>query len=269
MKPLNLFVATVAIWGTTWIAIKFQIDAVAPELGVALRFSIAAAVVLALCLARGIRTGAAVAHAGAAGGGSACSASPLQLPVRLPRRALHRLGAGGDRLRRPRRWLNMVLARLLLRHADVAAAWRSADCSAWSASPWSSGRSSPGLQGDRAAADRGCADCSARCWPVACRTSVVARAPGAPASTAGRRWAYAMAWGAATSWLAVAAGRPAAGAHWTWPFVAVAVLPGAGRLGARLRAYYALLGKVGPARAAYVGVMSTIVALLVSRPCSS
>jgi len=42
----TLFAAAVAIWGTTWFAIKFQLDAVAPEFGVALRFLAAAMLVL-------------------------------------------------------------------------------------------------------------------------------------------------------------------------------------------------------------------------------
>ena len=54
MNTRTLFGAAVLIWGTTWFAIKFQLDAVAPEFGVALRFSVAAALVLGWCLWRGL-----------------------------------------------------------------------------------------------------------------------------------------------------------------------------------------------------------------------
>lgn len=50
-----LFAAATLIWGTTWHAIVYQIAETPPEAGVALRFAIAAAVVLLLCLARGER----------------------------------------------------------------------------------------------------------------------------------------------------------------------------------------------------------------------
>jgi drug/metabolite transporter (DMT)-like permease len=51
---------------------------------------------------------------------------------------------------------------------------------------------------------------------------------------------------------------------WSWSFVASIFYLAA--LGSALAfgAYFALLRQVGPARAAYVGVMSTVVALLVS-----
>ncbi|WP_374449747.1 DMT family transporter [Stella sp.] len=42
-----LFLLTVAIWGTTWIAVKMQATAVAPELSVAYRFLAASAILLA------------------------------------------------------------------------------------------------------------------------------------------------------------------------------------------------------------------------------
>ena len=51
-KTWQLFAMCVLVWGTTWYAITFQIGRVPPEVGVALRFALAGAVVLALCLAR-------------------------------------------------------------------------------------------------------------------------------------------------------------------------------------------------------------------------
>src|SRR3546814_18977866 len=41
----GLYGLTVLIWGTTWIALTYQVGLVAPELSVAYRFAIAAAVV--------------------------------------------------------------------------------------------------------------------------------------------------------------------------------------------------------------------------------
>ena len=48
---LGLYVATVLFWGTTWIAMKYQVGPVAPELSVAYRFTIAASVVILWALA--------------------------------------------------------------------------------------------------------------------------------------------------------------------------------------------------------------------------
>ena len=42
-----LYLAVVVIWGTTWIMIKFQLGVVPPEVSVAYRFAIAAALMFA------------------------------------------------------------------------------------------------------------------------------------------------------------------------------------------------------------------------------
>jgi drug/metabolite transporter (DMT)-like permease len=55
LKNWQLFAICVLTWGTTWYAITFQLGHTAPEVGVALRFALAGAVVLALCAARGLR----------------------------------------------------------------------------------------------------------------------------------------------------------------------------------------------------------------------
>ncbi len=52
LKNWHLFAICVLIWGTTWHAILYQLGTLAPEVGVALRFALAGAVVLALCVAR-------------------------------------------------------------------------------------------------------------------------------------------------------------------------------------------------------------------------
>jgi drug/metabolite transporter (DMT)-like permease len=52
LKNWQLFAICALTWGTTWYAITFQLGRVAPEVGVALRFALAGAVVLALCMVR-------------------------------------------------------------------------------------------------------------------------------------------------------------------------------------------------------------------------
>ncbi len=46
-----LYAVTVLVWGTSWLAMTFQLGTVAPEVSVVYRFAIAAAVMLAFCLA--------------------------------------------------------------------------------------------------------------------------------------------------------------------------------------------------------------------------
>lgn len=55
MSNVQVFTACVAIWGSTWIAIKFQLGSVAPEASVFYRYLIAASVVFAYCAARRMR----------------------------------------------------------------------------------------------------------------------------------------------------------------------------------------------------------------------
>ena len=49
MNP-SLYALTVLLWGTSWIAVKFQLGSVAPEVSVVYRFVIAAAAMIAFCL---------------------------------------------------------------------------------------------------------------------------------------------------------------------------------------------------------------------------
>jgi len=53
-SDLALFAVPSLIWGTTWLAIKFQLGEVAPELSVAWRFGIAALLLGGFCAARGV-----------------------------------------------------------------------------------------------------------------------------------------------------------------------------------------------------------------------
>lgn len=55
LKTWQLFAICVLTWGTTWYAITFQVGRLPPEVGVALRFAIAGLVVLAIGRSRGDR----------------------------------------------------------------------------------------------------------------------------------------------------------------------------------------------------------------------
>ena len=54
LKNWQLFAICVSTWGTTWYAITFQLGHTSPEVGVAYRFGLGGAVVLAMCMARGL-----------------------------------------------------------------------------------------------------------------------------------------------------------------------------------------------------------------------
>ena len=55
LRNWQLFALCVGVWGTTWHAITYQVGDTPPELGVALRFGLAGALVLAWCRLRGVR----------------------------------------------------------------------------------------------------------------------------------------------------------------------------------------------------------------------
>ncbi len=52
MSNLQLFIGAVAIWGSTWLAITFQLGKVAPEASVFYRFLLASLLIFAYCLVR-------------------------------------------------------------------------------------------------------------------------------------------------------------------------------------------------------------------------
>jgi drug/metabolite transporter (DMT)-like permease len=54
MNNILLYLATVAIWGSSWLGIKLQLGVVPPELSVLYRFILAAALLLAWCRLRGL-----------------------------------------------------------------------------------------------------------------------------------------------------------------------------------------------------------------------
>ena len=54
MNNLVLYALTVVFWGTSWIAITFQLGVVEPEVSVVYRFAIASAVLMGWCLFKGL-----------------------------------------------------------------------------------------------------------------------------------------------------------------------------------------------------------------------
>lgn len=55
MNNLGLYLASVLIWGSTWLAITFQFGKVPPEVSVAYRFALASGLLFAWCKVRGLR----------------------------------------------------------------------------------------------------------------------------------------------------------------------------------------------------------------------
>jgi drug/metabolite transporter (DMT)-like permease len=54
MNNVSLYLASVLIWGSTWLVITFQFGKVAPEVSVFYRFAIATSIMLLFCVARGL-----------------------------------------------------------------------------------------------------------------------------------------------------------------------------------------------------------------------
>ena len=259
MPTTALYAACVLIWGTTWIAITVQIAVLAPETGVAIRFALAAAGLAAVCLWRRI---------------------PLHLPARaqalVALQGLSNFWASYVCVYEAERWVasgvvavgyaasplvSLVLARLFL---DV---------------PMSRRVALGGVAGvagvvlifwhefTRIAAS------DSVLWGIAMTVAAVLLGSiGTVAASAYHRrgvsgWAplaCAMAWGAAGAALqALVRGTPW---HWSWrpDFLGTLAYPALFGSILAFGAYYALVHRVGPAKAGYVGVLTPVVALLVS-----
>lgn len=259
MPTAVLFFAAVLIWGTTWITITFQSPGAAAEVAVALRFSLASLLLALWCLARGIS-------------------------LRLPRGQQPYLALLGA--------LGFCLSYFLVYYAQhyivtglIAVGYAAMPlvnmllARGFFGLPMSRRVAVGGLLGAigialifwpefaRLSTDRpiviGALLTAAAVLASALSNMVVMR--NQAAGLAG--WAplaLAMGYGALTSWIAVALlGRPLA-VQWSWPFtLSLLYLAVFGSVLA-FGAYYAVLARIGPARAAYVGVMATVVALAVS-----
>jgi drug/metabolite transporter (DMT)-like permease len=57
MSNWMLFVVTVAVWGSTWLAIEYQLGDVAPAVSIVYRYVVASALLFAWCIARGLNLG--------------------------------------------------------------------------------------------------------------------------------------------------------------------------------------------------------------------
>lgn len=259
MRPAPLFFSAVAIWGTTWFAIKFQILAAAPEVGVALRFTLAAAVLLAFCVWRGV-------------------------PLRFSRRQHGRLAVLGV--------LGFCLSYFLVYYAQgyIVSGLIAVGYSAIPLVNMLLARAFFGTTMSRRVAVGGAlglAGIALIFWPEFARVSADGPLVIGAALTAGAvlvsalanmvmtslqkdglsGWAplaAGMAYGGVAAWLCVLLLGVPLSITWSLPFAAsLLYLSLAGSVLA-FGAYYALMRQVGAARAGYVGVMSTVVALVVS-----
>lgn len=255
----QLFALCVLTWGTTWYAITWQIDATAPEVGVAWRFSLAAAVVLAAWAARGgrLRFGAAQHLRLAAQGAFMFSLSYVAI-YHAERHVPSGLVAVG-----------------------------------YAASPLVNGLGAHWLFGapltrrfvaGGVAGVAGVALIFAPQFRAADATGAVALGAGLTVlavlmSSAGSLIAsrnrerqipfwpalgYGMAWGALLSWalVAVAGHDPLPPATWRW-WAALGYLALAGSV-LTFAAYLSLLDRLGPGRSSAIGVMTPLLALAVS-----
>lgn len=259
MNVALLFAVCVLIWGTTWYGITLQLAATSPAVGVALRFTLASALIFAWCAARGV-------------------------PLRLPRAAHAWLALMGG--------LNFFVSYLFVYHAEqhivsglVAVGYSAMPLvnmtltRAFFGAPMSRRVGVGGLLG--------VAGIALIFWPEITRvtagtplvtgallTACAVLASGLANMVVTRNqshgidgWsalAHAMAYGAIGTWgFVLLSGEPVR-IDWSWPFVLSALYLAAFGSALAFGAYFSLLRQVGPARAAYVGVMSTIVALLVS-----
>ncbi len=204
MSAASLFATCVLIWGTTWYAITLQLAATTPAIGVALRFSLAAALIFLWCIARGHR-------------------------LRLPRATHTWLALMG--------LLNFFVSYLFVYYAEQRIV-SGLVAVGYSAMPLLNMALSRLFFGT----------------PMSGRVGI----------DGWTALAYAMAYGALGTWAYVVLTGGPVRVAWSGTFLAALFYLAA--LGSALAfgAYFALLRQVGAARAAYVGVMSTIVALLVS-----
>ena len=255
----RLLLVAMAIWGTTWIAITFQLGRAPPEASVALRFAIAAALLAAFCRATG---------------------RPLRLPARV-HAELALLGLFMFCLS----YLAVYRAETFLVSGLVALGY--------SASPLVNAAISrvafgtPATRGVVVGGLLGMAGILLVFWPEIRRVQADAGVATGMALVAGavlasgvgnvfatrlarrgldvwQKMAWGMAWGAAASALvAVVAGG---GLRYSFTPAYVLSLLYLAVLGSivAFAAYLTLLERIGAARAGYVGVVTPVVALAIS-----
>ncbi len=259
MSVATLFAACVLIWGTTWYAITLQLAAAAPAVGVALRFSLAALLIVLWCVAR-------------------------KQSLRLPRGAHGWLALMGG--------LNFFVSYLFVYYAEqrivsglVAVGYSAmplVNMCLMRAFFGTAMSSRVGLGGALGVAGIGLifwpefarlsadAQLLAGAFLTACAvlTSGLANMVVTRNQQAGLDgWpalAFAMAYGAAGTWTFALLSGESLRIAWTLPFMASTFYLAAFGSALAFGAYFALLRQVGAARSGYVGVMATVAALLVS-----
>ena len=254
-----LFAVCVLIWGTTWYAITFQLAGTTPEVGTALRFSLGAIVLIAWCVWRRV-------------------ALHFPWPVHVWLVLLGLLNFSAT-------YVLVYFAELYIVSGLVAVGYSAmplvnmAMARMFFGTPLSRRISLGGVCG--------VAGIALIFWPEFERLStseplligavltaaavlfsglgnmIVARNHriGVGGSAA---LALAMAYGALATWILVIARGDVMVITWTPAFVASLIYLAIFGSVLAFGAYFALLAVIGPARSAYVGVMSTVVALFVS-----
>jgi drug/metabolite transporter (DMT)-like permease len=259
MPTSSLYAVCVLIWGTTWFAITAQIEAIAPELGVAIRFGLAAALLFAWCRWRGIslrfapRLQAMFALQGLTG--LCASYICIYHAERFVVSGVVAVGYAASPL------VGLVSARLFLgtamsRRVAAGGTLGLAGVALIFAHEF-------GRLGASDAVISGAALTAAAVLLSSVSTIAAARYQREGISG----WAplaWAMAWGSLGSFVAtLVAGRPWS-IEWSLPFAAsLAYLTLAGSV-VTFGAFYALVHRIGPARAGYIGVLTPVVALIVS-----
>ena len=254
-----LFAICILIWGTTWFAITAQIDVLVPTLGVAIRFGLAAAALFAFCVARRIplrlapRVQALVVAQGLAG--FYASYVCVYEAERFVASGVVAVGYAASPL------FGLALARVFL------------------GTPMSGRVALGGLAGvmgvvlifwhefTRLTASQQVVWGAELTMASVLLASLSTIAAARYQRLGVRGWAplaWAMAWGAGAALVhGLLAGAPW---HWSWRPVflgSLAWLALAGSIVA-FGAYYALVHRVGAAKAGYVGVLTPLVALVVS-----
>ena len=259
MSTSALYAVCILIWGTTWFAITAQIDVLAPELGVAIRFGLAALVLTGVCRVR-------------------------RIPLRFPRRVQLLILAQG--------LLGFYASYVCVYQAERFVA-SGVVAVGYAASPLAGLLLARLFLGTRMSARvalggvAGIAGVVLIFWHEFTRlaatdevlwgaeltmVSVLLASLSTVAASAYHRmgvsgWgplAWAMAWGAGAALLhALVLGTPW---NWSWRPAFIGSLAYLAMFGSILAfgAYYALVHRVGPAKAGYIGVLTPVVALVVS-----
>jgi drug/metabolite transporter (DMT)-like permease len=254
-----LYAVCILIWGTTWIAITTQLDVLAPELGVAIRFGLAAAVLMAVCRLR-------------------------KIALRLPARA-HALVVVQGLTNFYASYVCVYEAERYLSSGVVAVGYAASPlvslilARVFLGIPMSARVAIGGVAGiagvllifwhefTRLTASYSVVRGAEMTMAAVLLSSLATIAMSAYHRQGVRGWAplaWAMAWGAAAA-LAQALLRDVPW-HWSWRLPFLGTLVYLALFGSVLAfgAYYALVHRVGPAKAGYVGVLTPVVALGVS-----